>query len=77
MFRIYRYKKELSSAAEREAGLERSRAQLELDWQRRYDDVERTQYEKSEELVKNLTRARDDVSSADFIQLNRESFLGC
>lgn len=46
---------------EREACLERCKTQLELDWQRRYDDLERLQYEKSEDLVKKLTRARDEV----------------
>ena len=47
---------------EREAMLERSKAQLELDWQRRCEDLERLQYERSESLIKNLTKARDDVS---------------
>jgi hypothetical protein len=47
---------------EREASLERSKAQMELDWQRRYEDLERQQYERSEDLVKKLTRARDEVN---------------
>lgn len=59
---LFRYKKELSQAADREASLDRSQAQLELDWQRRFEDVERNQYEKSEELIQKLTRNRDDVS---------------
>jgi len=57
----FRYKRELSSAMEREAALERSKAQLELDWQRRHEDTERHSYEKSEDLVRRLTRARDEV----------------
>lgn len=61
---IERYKKELSSAVEREQALERSKAQLELDWQRRYEDLERQQYEKSEELVKKLTKTRDEALAA-------------
>ena len=56
-----RYKRELEQALEREASLERSKAQLELDWQKRYDDIERLQYEKSEDLVRHLTQARDEV----------------
>jgi hypothetical protein len=59
---IYRYKKDLNLAVERESSLERSKAQLELDWQRRYEDAERNQFEKSEDLVKNLTLARDQVN---------------
>lgn len=58
---IERYKKELSQAADREASLERSQAQLELDWQRRFEDLERNQYEKSEELIQKLTRHRDEA----------------
>lgn len=58
---IERYKKELSAAVERETSLERSKAQLELDWQRRFEDLERQQYEKSEELIRKLTRSRDEA----------------
>ena len=58
---LFRYKKELSAAVEREASLERSKAQLELDWQRRFEDLERQQYEKSEDLIRKLTRSRDEV----------------
>ncbi|XP_064640433.1 coiled-coil domain-containing protein 57-like isoform X2 [Lineus longissimus] len=60
---IERYKKDLNLAVERESSLERSKAQLELDWQRRYEDAERHQFEKSEDLVKNLTIARDQAFS--------------
>jgi len=35
-----RYKKELTVAMERESSLEQSRAQLEVDWQRRCEDTE-------------------------------------
>ena len=59
----YRYKKELSCSVEREALLEQSKAQMELDWQRRYEDLERQQYERSEDLVKKLTKARDEVNT--------------
>lgn len=59
---MFRYKKDLSLAVERQSELEQSRAQLEMDWQLRYEDLERLQYAQSEELVKTLTSARNDVS---------------
>jgi hypothetical protein len=62
-----RYKRELTEAMEREACLERSKTQLDLDWQRRYEKVEREQYERAEDLIKNLTHARDQVRGALFI----------
>ena len=49
---------------DREATLERSKTQLDLDWQRRYEGVEREQYDRAEDLVKNLTQARDQVKYA-------------
>ena len=66
MFIIYlllsfRYKKELTIAMERESSLERSRAQLEVDWQRRCEDTEREVYSKQEHLLAGLTKQRDEV----------------
>ncbi|XP_038598832.1 coiled-coil domain-containing protein 57 [Tachyglossus aculeatus] len=58
---IDRYKRELSVALERERGLERAKIQAELDWQRRCETMERTQYQESEELIQALTAARDRV----------------
>lgn len=49
-------------AAEKEQNMERTKAQLELDWQRRYEDAERNQYAKSEDLIARLTKSRDEVS---------------
>ena len=46
---------------ERESSLERSRAQLEVDWQRRCEDTEREVYMKQEQLVAGLTKQRDQV----------------
>jgi hypothetical protein len=46
---------------EREANMERSKTQLGLDWQRRFDDVERQQFQKSEDFVRTLSVARDEV----------------
>lgn len=48
-------------AAEREAHQEQIKSQIELDWQRRCEDVERDVYEKQENLIKNLTKTKDEV----------------
>jgi len=64
---LSRYKKDLAVAIERQASLEQSRAQLELDWQRRYEDLERLQYSHSEDLVRTLTKARDEVISVTYL----------
>ena len=58
----YRYKSELNAALDREGVLERSKAQLELDWQRRYENVERQQFEKSEQYIQKLTDSKDQVT---------------
>ena len=47
---------------EREASLERSRAQLEVDWQRHCEDTEREVYRKQEQLITGLTKQRDEVN---------------
>ena len=47
---------------EREASLERSRAQLEVDWQRQCEDTEREVYSKQEQLITGLTKQRDEVN---------------
>lgn len=54
---------------ERERSMERSRTQLELDWQRRYEEKESNQYEKSEDLIKKLVKSRDEVISESRIKL--------
>lgn len=46
---------------ERESSLERSRAQLEVDWQRRCEDTERDVHAKQEQLISALTKQRDEV----------------
>ncbi|XP_042112168.1 coiled-coil domain-containing protein 57 isoform X6 [Ovis aries] len=58
---IGRYKQQLSLAVEREQSLERDKVQLELDWQRRCEGVEREQYQQAEDLIQGLTAARDQV----------------
>lgn len=58
---VCRYKQQLSLAVERGQSLEREQVQLGLDWQRRCDDVERDQIQRSETLIQGLTKARDQV----------------
>lgn len=60
---IDRYKQQLSLAVEREQSLEREQVQLGLDWQRRCDDIERNQIQRSETLIQGLTKARDQVAA--------------
>ncbi|XP_032769475.1 LOW QUALITY PROTEIN: coiled-coil domain-containing protein 57 [Rattus rattus] len=60
---IDRYKQQLSLAVEREQSLEREQVQLGLDWQRRCDDIERDQIQRSETLIQGLTKARDQVAA--------------
>ncbi|XP_047402553.1 coiled-coil domain-containing protein 57 isoform X2 [Sciurus carolinensis] len=60
---VARYKQELSLAVERERSLEREQVQLDLDWQRRCDSIERDQIQKSEALIQGLTDARGQVAA--------------
>ncbi|XP_075760350.1 coiled-coil domain-containing protein 57 isoform X2 [Pelodiscus sinensis] len=60
---IERYRQQLSLAAERELILERAQVQAELDWQQRYENAERNQYQKSEALIQSLSTARDQVTA--------------
>ena len=54
-------RRELSLALERERSVEQSKAQLELDWQQCVGEVERQQSHKHQELIRQLSRARDEV----------------
>ena len=49
-------------ATERESNHERIKAQMGLDWQRRCEDAEREAYDKQEELLRYLTKAKDEVA---------------
>ncbi|XP_062937149.1 coiled-coil domain-containing protein 57 [Cynocephalus volans] len=60
---IERYKQQLSLAVKREQSLERDQVQLGLDWQRRCEDIERDQIQKSESLIQGLTAAREQVAA--------------
>uniref|UniRef100_W5KZA6 Coiled-coil domain containing 57 n=1 Tax=Astyanax mexicanus TaxID=7994 RepID=W5KZA6_ASTMX len=58
-----RYKQQLASGIQREQALEKKRVQLELDWERRCEEVRAEHYLKSEELIQGLTQARDQVTA--------------
>ncbi|XP_070082887.1 coiled-coil domain-containing protein 57 isoform X3 [Equus caballus] len=60
---IDRYKQQLCLAAEREQSLEREKVQLELDWQRRCEGLERDQFQRSEDLIRALTMAKEQVAA--------------
>ncbi|XP_036924325.1 coiled-coil domain-containing protein 57 isoform X2 [Sturnira hondurensis] len=60
---VSRYQRQLSLATEREQSLEREKAQLGLDWQRRCASLERDHYRQSEELIQGLTTAREQVAA--------------
>ncbi|XP_058417920.1 coiled-coil domain-containing protein 57 isoform X2 [Diceros bicornis minor] len=60
---IGRYKQQLSLAAEREQSLERDKVQLELDWQRRCEGLERDQFQRSEDLIQALITAKEQVTA--------------
>ncbi|XP_036078573.1 coiled-coil domain-containing protein 57 isoform X4 [Rousettus aegyptiacus] len=60
---VVRYRRQLSLAVEREQSLEREKVQLGLDWQRRCDHVERDRYQQSEELVRGLATAKEQVAA--------------
>ncbi|XP_053160091.1 coiled-coil domain-containing protein 57 isoform X2 [Hemicordylus capensis] len=57
------YKQQLLLAREREESLERAKVQIELDCQRRCENAERNQYQKSEALIRSLSTARDQVTA--------------
>lgn len=57
-----RYKQDVNAGLKREAALEQARVQLELEWQERYDAVKAKHYMANEQLIQDLTFARDQVS---------------
>uniref|UniRef100_A0A3Q3D2Q3 Coiled-coil domain containing 57 n=1 Tax=Hippocampus comes TaxID=109280 RepID=A0A3Q3D2Q3_HIPCM len=56
---INRYKQDVNAGLKREAALEQARVQLELEWQERYDAVKAKHYLANEQLIQDLTLARD------------------
>ncbi|XP_060027691.1 coiled-coil domain-containing protein 57 isoform X3 [Erinaceus europaeus] len=76
---VDRYRQQLALAEGREQDLQREKVQLELDWQRRCDGIERNLYRQSEDLVQALTTAREQVTAklqeAEHMLCDREAAL--
>ncbi|XP_077315004.1 coiled-coil domain-containing protein 57 isoform X2 [Lithobates pipiens] len=60
---IERYQQQLAGSVERERLLEQARVQVELDWQKRCEEIEKTQYQKSEQLIEGLGKAKDQLEA--------------
>ncbi|XP_068118421.1 coiled-coil domain-containing protein 57 [Hyperolius riggenbachi] len=60
---IERYQQQLAGSVERERLLEQARVQVELDWQKRCEEAEKVQYQKSEALIENLSKAKDQLEA--------------
>jgi chromosome segregation ATPase len=58
---INRYKKELEDALDRERALEEAKAQLDIDWQKKFDQSQRQEYHKSEDLIEKISSAHEQV----------------
>lgn len=59
---FFRMKKDLNTLLHHEKVLENANVQLELDWRKRLETRESEIYNQHEELIRNLTTAKDEVS---------------
>lgn len=59
---VGRYKQDLSAGLMRERALGQKGVQVELEWQRRCEDLKAELYLADEQLIQELTQARDQVS---------------
>ncbi|XP_077595178.1 coiled-coil domain-containing protein 57 [Stigmatopora nigra] len=66
-----RYRQDVSAGLKREAALEQAQIQLELEWQKRCDAVKAKHYLANEQLIQDLTLARDQAK-AELSQKERE-----
>ncbi len=57
----FRYKQQLSAGLRRERALEQKQVQVELEWQRRCEDIKAEHYLANEQLIQDLTQAQDQV----------------
>ncbi|XP_020495924.2 coiled-coil domain-containing protein 57 isoform X1 [Labrus bergylta] len=57
------YKQQLSAGLKREQILEQRRVQADLEWQRRCEDVKAELYLANEQLIQDLTQARDQAKA--------------
>ncbi|XP_053722839.1 coiled-coil domain-containing protein 57 isoform X1 [Synchiropus splendidus] len=60
---IERYKEELSTSLHREQCHEQKRVQLDLEWQRRCEDLKAEHYLANETLIRDLAQARDQANA--------------
>ncbi|XP_006801691.1 coiled-coil domain-containing protein 57 [Neolamprologus brichardi] len=58
-----RYKQHLRAGLNREKVLEKNRVQMELEWQRRFEDVKVDYYLANEQLIQDLIEARDQATA--------------
>ncbi|KAF3854078.1 hypothetical protein F7725_014766 [Dissostichus mawsoni] len=60
---IERYKQQLGAGLQREKALEQMKVQVELEWQRRCEDMKAQHYLANEQLIQELTQARDQAKA--------------
>ncbi|KAL3051968.1 hypothetical protein OYC64_002068 [Pagothenia borchgrevinki] len=60
---IERYKQQLAAGLQREKALEQMKVQVELEWQRRCEDMKAQHYLANEQLIQELTQARDQAKA--------------
>lgn len=71
-----RYKQQLSASLKRERALKQMQIQVELEWQRRCEDMKVEHCLANEQLIQELTQARDQVSLS-YIQHNPSLYSVC
>ncbi|XP_070847253.1 coiled-coil domain-containing protein 57 [Chaetodon trifascialis] len=57
------YKQQLNAGLKRERALEQMQVQVELEWQRRCEDMKAEHYLANEQLIEDLTQARDQAKA--------------
>ncbi|KAK5906451.1 hypothetical protein CgunFtcFv8_002317 [Champsocephalus gunnari] len=60
---VERYKQQLGAGLQREKALEQMKVQVELEWQRRCEDMKAHHYLANEQLIQELTQARDQAKA--------------
>ncbi|XP_070783698.1 coiled-coil domain-containing protein 57 [Enoplosus armatus] len=63
MEEMERYKQQLSAGLKRERALEQMQVQVELEWQRRCEDMKVEHHLANEQLIQDLTQARDQAKA--------------
>ncbi|XP_063817311.1 coiled-coil domain-containing protein 57 isoform X2 [Pseudophryne corroboree] len=60
---IERYQQQLACSLDRERMFEQAKVQVELDWQKRCEQAEKAQYQKSETLIESLSAAKEQLEA--------------